>query len=95
MPEAHAEEGLVTVTHDPEGRVFDWRQLTGDLLRVKTSAGRPKSAAVAVPYRGHWFYVEDSDLDSKSTIALLIELLNMSADSDLAGAPTLTLPVGG
>lgn len=93
VPEVHTEEGLVTVTRDAEGQVFDWRQLTGDILRVKTSPIRPKGAAVAVPYRGHWFYVEDSDLESKSTIALLIKLLNMSADSDISGGPTLTLPV--
>jgi hypothetical protein len=95
VPAEHAATGLVTLTRDAEGRLFDWRRLTGDILSVKTSTVRPERAAVAVPYRGHWFYIEESDLESKSTLALLIELLNMSADEDLGAAPTLTLAVGG
>ena len=88
-------EGGVRRTRDAGGETFDWRQLTGDLLRVKTAPSRPPAAAVAVPYRGHWFYIEDADLESKSTFALLLELFNMSADASLVAAPTLTLPIGG
>lgn len=95
VPAAHVEQGLVTVTCDPAGEAFDWRRLTGDVLRVKTSPGRPAAAAIAVPYRGHWFYIEDSDLESKSTFALLLEIFNMSADASSAVAPALTLQVGG
>jgi len=95
VPAAHVERGLVTVTRDTQGGIFDWRRLTGDILRVKTSPGRPAAAAIAVPYRGQWFYIEDSDLESKSTFALLLEMFNMSADAKLGATPALTLQVGG
>lgn len=95
VPPAHVEDGLVTVTRSADGTAFDWGEMTSDLLRVRTSPSRPAGAAIAVPYRGHWFYVEDSDLDSKSTLALLLEMFNMSAEASFSGAPTLTLAVGG
>lgn len=94
VPEAHAAAGLVTIARDADGKPFDWAQMTGDLFRVKTARTRPTGAAIAVPYRNHWFYVEDTDLDSKSTFALLLELFNMSAKAPSSSMPTLTLPVG-
>lgn len=94
VPETHAAAGLVTVARGADGAPFDWGQMTGDLFRVKTARQRPPAAAIAVPYRNHWFYVEDTDLDSKSTFALLLELFNMSSKASSASMPTLTLPVG-
>ncbi|MGB1881610.1 MAG: hypothetical protein ACPHTD_12920, partial [Gammaproteobacteria bacterium] len=61
----------------------------------KSQETRPASAAVAVNYRGHWFYIDDSDIDSKSTFALLGQLFALQSDADKTGAPVLTLPVGG
>lgn len=94
VPAAHREEGLVTSTRDAAGGDFDWRQLTGDVFRVRTCRNRPAAAAIAVPYRGHWFYIEAADLETKSTFALLLELFNMSAEASFGAGPTLTLPVG-
>jgi len=41
------------------------------------AAFRPHHAAVAVQHRGYWFYVDETDLDSKSTFNLLLELFNL------------------
>ncbi len=95
IPTNHIEQGLVTVTRDADNNLFDWSQLTGDLFRVRSSSSRPAEAAIAVPYRGHWFYVEDADLESKSSFSLLLELFNMSAEVPSGAAPALTLPIGG
>ena len=51
--------------------------MTGDLFCVRVQRYRPRHAAVAVPYRGYWFYVDETDLDSKSTFNLLLELFNL------------------
>ncbi len=95
VPAVHVEAGLVTVTRDEHGRPFDWGQVTGDLLHVRSGPGRPHGAAVAVPYRGHWFYIDDADLSSKSTFALLVELFSLQSAPADGDAPVLTLPIGG
>jgi len=95
VPPAHREAGVVTTTLDDQGAPFDWTRVTGDLFRVHSSALPPCSAAVAVRYRGYWFYIDDADLTSKSTFGLLGQLLALQAGGEVNVAPLLTLPVGG
>jgi len=77
IPSSHIEKGLVRRTHDGDGQPFHWSEMTGDLFCVRVQRYRPRHAAVAVPYRGYWFYVDETDLDSKSTFNLLLELFNL------------------
>lgn len=77
VPNSHVSGGLITKTHDDCGQEFDWQSMTGDLLQVKVAKLPPLRAAVSVFYRGHWFYIEDRDLNSKATFNLLIELFNL------------------
>jgi hypothetical protein len=95
VPPEHGEQGLVTVTRNPDGSVFDWGMVTGDLLRVCVSKKKPKSAAVAVRYRNHWFYISDADAASKNTLALFRELMRLQKGGCTSDKPLLTLPVGG
>lgn len=94
IPEADAEAGKVTVTLNADGSVFDWGDVTRGLFQVSTAAARPGSAAVAARYRGHWFYIDDADLDSKSTFSFLSQLFALQAGSAESVKPVLTLPVG-
>jgi len=97
VPESHVENGKVTVTKDESGKVFDWQQVTGKLMNIKTSSSliAPQDAYVVVRYRGHWFYIADDDLNSKSTFGLLMQLYNLQA-GDVKDSPmVLTLPIGG
>jgi hypothetical protein len=50
---------------------------------------------VAVQYRGSWFYIDDSDLSSKSTFNLLGQLFELQAGEAGGSVPLLTLPIGG
>ena len=95
VPESDRQNGKVTITRDSEGKEFDWSEVTGDLLRIKSREKYPNSAAVAVRYRSHWFYIDDSDLVSKSTFVLLGQLFSLQAGEVNASGPTLTLPLGG
>lgn len=95
VPEEDVAAGVVTVTRDDEGEVFDWHEVTRGLLRVHSSARRPGRAAVAVRHRGHWFYIDDADLDSKSTFSLLAQLFALQSGASQGLAPLLTLPLGG
>jgi len=94
VPEADIAAGRVTVTVGDDGQPFDWGQVTDGLMRVRTSSERPDNAAVAVAYRGHWFYIDDSDLDSKSTFSMLGQIFALQSSDVSAAAPLLTLPVG-
>jgi len=94
IPEADAAAGKVTVTRHSDGSPFDWADVTRGLFHVSTATNRPDSAAVAVRYRGHWFYIDDTDLDSKSTFAFLSQLFALQAGSAESVTPVLTLPVG-
>lgn len=93
VPTAHREAGFVTQTKDAHGAAFDWLKLTGHLFQVKSSEREPSDAYVKVFYRGHWFFVPDSDLETKSTFMLLTQLFSLQAGSVQVAAPTLTLPV--
>ncbi len=94
VPRSHRECGLVTATRDLHGEPFDWSDVTGDLLRVSSQKNPPKRAAVAVKYRGSWFYIDDTDLNSKSTFSLLAQLFALQAGGAEGVVPVLTLPVG-
>lgn len=77
VPDSHVNKGLITTTLDDSGQVFQWQDMTRDLLQVKVSKLPSIGAAVTVFYRGHWFYIEDHDLNSKATFNLMIELFNL------------------
>jgi len=95
VPFEHEAAGLVVTTLDEQRVPFDWAQLTGDLLFVHCQKKKPLCAAVAVHYRGYWFYIDDRDHDSKATFTLLMQLFELQAGGGATGTkPVLTLPVG-
>ncbi len=94
-PPAHQSAGLVTVTAAKDGGTFDWGDTpAGRLFQVKSGPERPEGAYIATFYRGHWFWIEDHDLESKSTFMLLRQLFDLQAGQSTVQGPTLTLPVG-
>lgn len=95
IPEEHVERGLVTVTLNEDGSVFDWTKVTGDLMSIHTSPMEPADTTLKVKHRGHWFYISENDLTSKSTLVLLLQLLALQAGGAEVEAPVLTLPLGG
>ena len=96
VPQSHLEGGLITPTVDEEGYLFDWSRVSGDLLQIHSCKHKPTHASVAIEYRGHWFYVDDRDLNSKSTFNLLLELYNITIRGGGVGQiPALTIGVGG
>ncbi len=91
-PPDHVEAGLVVDAVD--GARLDWTPLIGGLLRVRSSSGPPPQAFTRVRYRGHWFYIEDSDLNSKATFNLLGYLYSLQAAGGEGVRPVLTVGVG-
>ena len=62
------------------------------VLRIRSGARRPEGAAVAVQQRGHWYWIADDDLNSKSTFGLLRLLLFLKAGSSPGTSPLITIP---
>ena len=92
-PSHHLDE-LVTVTRPKDGGVFDWDDTpAGRLFKVHTSSEQPENAYIASRYRGHWFYIKDTDLESKSTFMLVRQLFDLQAGQTKPQVPALTLPV--
>jgi len=94
IPQEHVAEGKVTLTKDTRGNLFDWKQLTGDLMQIHSSENRPGSAAIAIRHRDRWFYIDDSDLSSKSTFSLLAQIFSLQAGKIVSTEPLLTIPIG-
>jgi hypothetical protein len=96
VPAAHREQGLVRVTLGPDGAPFDWALVLKGLFRVRSRPGDCARAPgrVSVAYREHCFYLEDTDHETKSTFALLMELSRLEVPSAAVREPILTLPLG-
>jgi hypothetical protein len=89
VPEAHvAEHRVRPTTATDQGRSGP----VPFLIRVANSIDRPGDAFVAVPYRGHWFYVDDRDLASKHLLSSLMFLFTFVQTSAKDAAPILTIP---
>lgn len=97
VPQSHIDKGLVTVTKKKDGANFDWKELTGDLMQVKSAKCPvcPANAYVSIKYRDTWFYIEDNDLNSKSTFSLLVQIYNLQSGDTKSSGPVMTLNVGG
>jgi hypothetical protein len=95
VPQQHIDEGLVRDRGDGANEVYDWSGVLGGLIRVKSQKVRPAHAFVATKYRGYWFFIDDDDLLSKSTFALILELTGLELSGGIAPGPLVTVPVGG
>ena len=95
VPANDVDAGRVALTTSAGGGIFDWNEVTEGLLRIRSAKFRPSNAAISINYRGSWFYIDDTDIDSKSTFALLGQLFALQSKGNSGAAPILTLPIGG
>jgi hypothetical protein len=83
-----------------EGRVYAPKRDSSEakarfppLIRVCSGASEPEDSFVAVSYRKHWFWIDDRDLNSKSSFYFLM-LMFSSTERGGTGqaAPIITVP---
>ena len=66
--------------------------LNGPPLRVLVTDAPPRDAHVAVQYDGRWFWIADTDIQSKYTFGIVMLLFSI-ADTGIRGsAPVVTIP---
>ena len=89
----------------PASDIFDGRVLANKqesaatearfppLIRVRSETSKPDDAFVAVPYRDHWFWIDDRDIHSKAMFHFLMTLFSFTerGESDQV-APVITVP---
>ena len=94
IPKLDMLKGKVTLTKTLTGETFDWSAVTGDLLTIHSSNEEPLRSAVHIYYRNTWFYIDDSDLGSKSTFSLLTQIYALQSGAIKSTDPVLTIGVG-
>jgi len=88
IPQAHQRPGL-TVNYPPLG-------LAGKDILIRSSKDKPKTASLAVKYRGYWFYIEETDQPTKlffRSMRLFWSVSIASSANPRTAAPVLTIPV--
>lgn len=62
------------------------------MIRIHSGPQSPDDAFTAVPYRGHWFWIDDRDLMSKATFSFLMFVFNLTDTGTKEGSPVITIP---
>jgi hypothetical protein len=62
------------------------------LLRINSSKSKPADAYAEVPYRGHWFWIDDRDLRSKRAFAFMMMLFTLAETGEKENLPVITIP---
>jgi hypothetical protein len=92
VPESHIQQNLAPRDWPAPGTKPEGVR---SVFRVRSSKEKP-NASLAVRYRAYWFYVDETDHESKGTFLLLGELFRLGlTETKSRQAPVLTLPVGG
>jgi hypothetical protein len=89
VPSLDVSEGRVYAV---ETRYSEQGQLP-TLIKVRNGARKPGDAFVAVPYRDHWFWIEDQDIRSKTMFRFLMILFSFTERGESGQvAPVVTVP---
>ena len=64
------------------------------LLQIKSSKERPADSFVAVPYRDHWFWIDDRDMPSKRMFSFIMFIFTLVEPGSKEAPPVLTIPTG-
>jgi hypothetical protein len=91
VPDTHVGEGSVIGTS-----VFDTDAAVGfqPMIRIRSGLDKPDNAFVSIPYRDHWYWIDDRDFRSKQTFSFLMIIFSLTDTGPAKGAPIITIPAG-
>ncbi len=83
-----------------EGRVYAAKRESAEtealfppLIRVRSGVSKPDDAYVVVPYRKHWFWIDDRDTRSKGSFYFLMVMFSFTERGDTGqSVPVLMVP---
>ncbi len=82
VPEQHVQEGRTLETFIPDD---------ADLINVRVSGDKPRDAFIAIQFRDHWFYIDDRDVPSKNTFAVIQLLFSMANSGSGSVGPLISI----
>lgn len=91
VPAAHVTENRVNPTFiemSPQGTPI------APLLRIQSSQEKPSDAFVSIPFRDHWFWIDDKDVPSKRMFSFLMFVFTLVEKEEKGAAPLITIPTG-
>ena len=59
---------------------------------VGEACEKPKDCFTSVYYKGHWFWIDDRDFESKRTMIFLSMILALADTSSKENVPIVTIP---
>mgnify|MGYP003591601868 CR=1 FL=1 len=62
------------------------------MVRIHSGTRNPGDAFAAVPYQGHWFWIDNRDLRSKGIFSFLMFIFNLVDTGAKEGTPVITIP---
>jgi len=87
LPAAHVNDGWVLPglrqAGDAAGR---------PLVHIRSSPDEPAQAYAAVPYKGHWYWIDETDVESKRIFTFLMILFSLAETGQAPAAPVVTVP---
>jgi hypothetical protein len=89
VPDADLAEGKAApgaVSSRPED------PLSGPPMRIQVGAAAPTDAYVATEYNKRWYWIADTDIQSKATFAIVMLLFSISETGVKGAAPVITIP---
>jgi hypothetical protein len=92
FPEVPAEHHAIVPPLAP----LAWDRKIMESIRIRSSKERPPFL-YRIQHRSHWFYIDDSDIDSKVYLEALVAAYSSRVGSKQATdeSPQAVLPVGG
>jgi hypothetical protein len=62
------------------------------LVQIHSGTQAPPDAYAAVPYKGYWYWIDDTDIASKRTFTFLMILFSLAETGQSVAAPVVTVP---
>jgi hypothetical protein len=87
LPAAHVQDGRTTPGRGQPGD----RPFTA-LARIRSGPAAPADSYIAVPYRGYWYWIDDTDIASKSVFTFLLILFSLAETGQASATPIVTVP---
>jgi hypothetical protein len=87
VPAEHREAGRVLV-----GRGQPGTPTPAPLARIRSGPQAPAGAYASVPYKGCWYWIDDTDIGSKRTFTFLMILFSLAETGPSSAAPVVTVP---
>jgi hypothetical protein len=87
LPAAHAADGraLPLLQADAGTRA-------AALVKIHSGSSIPADAYVATPYKGYWYWIDDTDIASKRMFTFLMILFSLAETGQNVAAPIVTVP---